>query len=62
MPGLTLPPFPDNVPAHPLLVIDFSLIKAGDEKEIDDWEPVHKEEQHMKGDLITAAQFRYFVS
>lgn len=35
MPGLTLPPFPDNVPTHPLLVIDFNLIKAGDENEID---------------------------
>lgn len=34
MPGLTLPPFPDNLPTHPLLVIDFNLIKAGDDKEM----------------------------
>ncbi|KAF8646252.1 hypothetical protein AX16_007309 [Volvariella volvacea WC 439] len=30
-----LPPFPDNVPTHPLLVIDYQLLKARDEKEID---------------------------
>ncbi|KAI0751881.1 Clavaminate synthase-like protein [Daedaleopsis nitida] len=36
MPGLTaLPPFPDDVPTHPLLVVDFQLIRAGHEKEID---------------------------
>lgn len=36
MPGLTLfPPFPDDVPTHPLLVVDFQLIKARDEAEID---------------------------
>ncbi|OSX60667.1 hypothetical protein POSPLADRAFT_1148133 [Postia placenta MAD-698-R-SB12] len=35
MPGLTTsPPFPDNVPTHPLLVADYSLLKAGDEAEI----------------------------
>ncbi|CCM03873.1 uncharacterized protein FIBRA_06024 [Fibroporia radiculosa] len=35
MPGLTtLPPFPDNVPTHPLLVVDFALLQAGDEDEI----------------------------
>lgn len=34
MPGLTTsPPFPDNVPTHPLLVVDYSLLKAGDEAE-----------------------------
>lgn len=39
MPGLTLPPFPDNVPTHPLLIIDFNRVKTGDEKEIDSlWE------------------------
>lgn len=27
---LTLPLFPDNTPTHPLLVIDFDLIKTGD--------------------------------
>ncbi|EJD06912.1 Clavaminate synthase-like protein [Fomitiporia mediterranea MF3/22] len=35
MPGLTLPPFPDNIPIHPLLVIDYELLKAGDNDEIE---------------------------
>jgi hypothetical protein len=35
MPSVTLPPFPDNVPTHPLLIVDYALIKAGDELEID---------------------------
>ena len=35
MPGLTLPPFPDDIPTHPLLVIDFELVKSGDRLEID---------------------------
>ncbi|EGO05397.1 hypothetical protein SERLA73DRAFT_174536 [Serpula lacrymans var. lacrymans S7.3] len=30
-----LPPFPENVPTHPLLVVDYELIKAGDEQEIE---------------------------
>ncbi|KAI0062548.1 Clavaminate synthase-like protein [Artomyces pyxidatus] len=34
MPGITLPPFPDDVPTVPLLVIDFELIKNGDVNEI----------------------------
>jgi len=34
MPGVNLPPFPDNVPTHPLLVIDYELIKKGDSNEI----------------------------
>jgi len=35
MPALTIsPPFPDDVPTHPLLVIDYRLLKAGDEEEI----------------------------
>ncbi len=36
MPGfnINLPPFPDNVPTHPLLVIDYELIKKGDSNEI----------------------------
>ncbi|KLO18728.1 Clavaminate synthase-like protein [Schizopora paradoxa] len=34
MPGVTLPPFPDNVPTHPLLVIDYELIKKNDTEEI----------------------------
>ncbi|KAI0763165.1 hypothetical protein BC629DRAFT_981716 [Irpex lacteus] len=34
MPGVTYPPFPDNVPTHPLLVIDYGLINVGDKQEI----------------------------
>ncbi|KAF8838707.1 Clavaminate synthase-like protein, partial [Paxillus ammoniavirescens] len=34
MPGTILPPFPGDVPAHPLLIIDYGLIKAGDPVEI----------------------------
>ncbi|KAF7313008.1 Clavaminate synthase-like protein [Mycena kentingensis (nom. inval.)] len=30
---MDLPPFPDDVPTHPLLVIDYALIQAGDETE-----------------------------
>ena len=29
----TLPPFPEDVPTHPLLVIDYDKIKAGDKAE-----------------------------
>jgi len=35
MPGTTLPPFPENVQTHPLLVVNYELIKAGDTQEID---------------------------
>ncbi|KAH8104890.1 Clavaminate synthase-like protein [Phellopilus nigrolimitatus] len=35
MPGITLPPFPDDIPTHPLLVVDFPLLKAGDIQQID---------------------------
>ncbi|KAL5495796.1 hypothetical protein ACEPAI_1260 [Sanghuangporus weigelae] len=35
MPGLALPPFPDDIPTHPLLVVDFELIKNRDSQEID---------------------------
>lgn len=36
MPGLvSYPPFPDNVPTHPLLIVDYALLKAGDEEEIE---------------------------
>ena len=35
MPDLTLPPFPDDLPTHPLLVVDYKLVKAGDPKEVD---------------------------
>lgn len=43
MPGLTLPPFPNNVPTHPLLVIDYALIQAGDAAEIERlWEAATK--------------------
>ncbi|KAF8839129.1 Clavaminate synthase-like protein [Paxillus ammoniavirescens] len=34
MPETTLPAFPPDVPTHPLLIIDFELIKAGDPVEI----------------------------
>ncbi|KAI0791515.1 Clavaminate synthase-like protein [Irpex lacteus] len=43
MPGLTLPPFPDDVPTHDLLIIDYELIKARDQHEIDRlWEAATK--------------------
>ncbi|KAI6157099.1 hypothetical protein BKA82DRAFT_994495 [Pisolithus tinctorius] len=35
MPGITLPAFPDNVPTHSLPTIDFELLKAGNQVEID---------------------------
>lgn len=35
MPEVMLPPFPDDVPKHPLLVVDYQLVKAGDSAEID---------------------------
>ena len=36
MPGLiSYPPFPENVPTHPLLIVDYALLKAGDEDEIE---------------------------
>ncbi|KAF9466944.1 hypothetical protein BDZ94DRAFT_1157018 [Collybia nuda] len=34
MPVPTFPPFPEDIPTHPLLVIDYELIKAGDKNEI----------------------------
>ena len=36
MPGLTtLPMFPENIPTHPLLVIDYELLKMNDRDEVD---------------------------
>ena len=36
MSGLTtLPMFPDNIPTHPLLVIDYELLKMNDRDEVD---------------------------
>ncbi|TBU22681.1 Clavaminate synthase-like protein [Dichomitus squalens] len=36
MPGLlNFPTFPEGVPTHPLLIIDYALLEAGDEGEID---------------------------
>lgn len=35
MPSATLPPFPDDVPTHPLLIVDYALIKTNDKAEID---------------------------
>lgn len=34
-PTTTLPPFPDDVPTHPLLIIDYKLLVARDPTEID---------------------------
>ncbi|KAF8890194.1 hypothetical protein BD779DRAFT_1671529 [Infundibulicybe gibba] len=34
MPSLNLPPFPDDIPIHPLLIVDYQLILAGDHTEI----------------------------
>ena len=33
MPATTLPDFPDDVRTHPLLIIDYELLKAGDKEE-----------------------------
>lgn len=39
MPGLLNPAFPEDIKTHPLLVIDFELIKSGDAQEADKlWE------------------------
>lgn len=36
MPGLTVAvPFPNDVPTHPLLAIDYSLVVANDTAELD---------------------------
>ena len=35
MPGLILPSFPTEVPTHPLLVVDYELIKQGIVQETD---------------------------
>ncbi|KAI0696905.1 hypothetical protein BC835DRAFT_1271188 [Cytidiella melzeri] len=43
MPALTLPPFPDDVPTVDLLIIDYELVKHGDQHEIDRlWEAATK--------------------
>lgn len=35
MPGLTtFPPFPENISSHPLLIIDYELLKIRDKNEI----------------------------
>ncbi|THV06486.1 Clavaminate synthase-like protein [Dendrothele bispora CBS 962.96] len=34
MPVPTFPPFPDDVPTHPLLVVDYNLLKIRDQNEI----------------------------
>lgn len=35
MPGITsYPPFPDDVPTHPLLVVDYQLLLQNDQDEI----------------------------
>ncbi|KAF7288798.1 Clavaminate synthase-like protein [Mycena chlorophos] len=35
MDSTDLPPFPDDIPTHPLLVIDYALLKAGDPAEVE---------------------------
>lgn len=35
MPALTFPPFPDDVPTHPLLVVDYDLLKKKNPEEIE---------------------------
>lgn len=36
MPGLTVSaPFPEDIPTHPLFIIDYALLKLHDEREID---------------------------
>lgn len=43
MPALSYPAFPDDVPTVPLLVIDYELVKAKDENEINRlWEAATK--------------------
>ncbi|EKM58766.1 uncharacterized protein PHACADRAFT_248843 [Phanerochaete carnosa HHB-10118-sp] len=41
--AVALPPFPEDVPTHPLLVVDYELIKKGDQQEMDKlWEAATK--------------------
>jgi len=43
MPTVEFPPFPSDVPTHPLLIIDYELIKKRDKSEIDRlWEAATK--------------------
>jgi hypothetical protein len=35
MPSIHLPDFPEDIPTHPLLAVDYSLLVAGDRSEID---------------------------
>jgi hypothetical protein len=43
MPALSFPPFPDDVPTHPLFIIDFTLLKERNTQEIDRlWEAATK--------------------
>ncbi len=35
MPGTLMTPFPDDVPTHPLVVLDYELIKASDSVEVE---------------------------
>ena len=40
---LDYPPFPDDVPTHPLLIVDYELIKQGNKEEIEKlWEAATK--------------------
>ncbi|KAF8167150.1 hypothetical protein B0H34DRAFT_680461 [Crassisporium funariophilum] len=43
MPAVTYPPFPDDIPTHPLLIIDYELVKNRNTQEIDRlWEAATK--------------------
>lgn len=33
--GISFPPFPEDIPSHPLQVVDYELVHAGDTSEID---------------------------
>lgn len=35
MPGIVLPPFPEDVVVQPLPILDFELVKNGDSEEIE---------------------------
>lgn len=36
MPGLTTAPrFPQNIPTHPLLIVNYALVKSGDRGEVE---------------------------
>jgi len=43
MPALSFPPFPDDIPTHPLVIIDFALLRERNPQEVDRlWEAATK--------------------